>query len=208
MSYLYLDTSEYLIVGVCDSDYRWLDYQMLKEKKSASKIHQLINGVLQKLKLEFSQLEAVFHAAGPGSYTGIRLSEGITQILELEKYQIYSFYHFEIPKLLGEASGSWVSTAFRDEFFVYSWFGDEKTSKLLGRSDFINFVNNNEHKIYGHGDSPAISELNLNKDIDETSKLIEKQADQIFPQVAKLKLRREPFYYRQLEQEFLPSLKD
>ena len=98
MAYLFLDTSQGLTVGVLNDDFTWKEYMTSEESKSSGRIHKDIDDILKKTNCLWDNLLGIIISSGPGSYTGMRVSEGLAQILELESHHIYSFYHFEVPK--------------------------------------------------------------------------------------------------------------
>jgi tRNA threonylcarbamoyladenosine biosynthesis protein TsaB len=127
--YLFIDSTLGLEIGLLDSQFRWVDFSTYDSKKPSEIIHFEIHQLLNKHHLKLKSLEC-FTTSGPGSYTGMRTSEGLVQVLALSGMKIYSFYHFEVPKLTGVKEGFWVTNAFKGQVFVYTW-NEEKEEKLL-----------------------------------------------------------------------------
>ena len=196
--YLYLDTTRYLTIGVLNEKFQWVNYQKVNSLKSSGIIHSLIFQQLSALKMLPNQLAGMFYAAGPGSYTGIRVAEGIAQIFDWQGIKVYSFYHFDIPNLLGISSGSWCSKAFKDEIFIYSWRNLKQDVFLIRQQEWSTFKKN--HKEYLCADDQEDDFA----DLPQTSCQIYDNPEKIFSKV--LGKRCSPYYFRTLEQDFkIPS---
>ena len=195
MSYLYIDTSKHLVLGLLDQKFKWSDFLEVKDVKTSAHIHKDIFSMLSENKLKLNDLDAIFVVSGPGSYTGVRVAEGLAQVLEWAKIPVYSFNHFQIPEFLADESWVFVSKAFKGEFFIYEKDGKEYLNKLEDFTDFINI--SKAEKIYSH----------FAEDLPEgithfTSEVLKENAPDIFSKVLQEKLRSRPFYYRPLEKEF------
>lgn len=199
MAYLYFDTTDHLVLGLLNEKFEWLDYLESSSKKNSSTIHAQVFEMLEKHSLKVAELDGVFQVSGPGSYTGIRLSEGISQIFEWHKMKIYSFYHFEVPFLLGEKSGVWFSKAFKGEMFLYSVTDGQESKKLIPEEEFEQMDLTALGNCYTH----YLAEKQEN--VQETGRIIHSSAPNLFSVVMEKGLRREPYYYRALEQEFKVS---
>lgn len=194
MSYLFLDTSSFLVAGILNENFKWDDYAQTDIVKSSGHVHSLLNDLLIRNNLSWNKLKGLIVSSGPGSYTGMRVSEGIAQVLEIDKLPIFSFYHFEIMKMIGK-NGVWVSEAFKGEYFFY----DSKTeaSELLSLEALILRISQRDD-VYALNsevrgvDSPFKSTLDLLKD----------NSTKIFSDIVETLKRREPFYYRPENVEF------
>lgn len=192
--YLFIDTTENITIGLLDDELCWVEYQYLIAKKSSAEIHFLIYEILKNNNLKLSELTAVFYSAGPGSYTGMRVSEGITNVFSWQDIKVYSFYHFKIPSYTGIANGIWLAKAFKGEFFLYSWQGDNESKELVLEKEV-------EEKLLNNGIySGHIAYKDLQTVL--TCKLIEENPKQIFKTILDENLVEELFYYRPLEEEF------
>ena len=204
MSYLFIDTSDHLVLGLLDSDYKWIEFLETNDKKSSASIHAKIYNLLEKNGLKIKDVKALFQIAGPGSYTGMRISEGISQVLEWQKMPIYSFYHFVIPSLLGESKGAWISKAFKGEIFVYEWRDKEIKTSLHAESELPNIQNRLKEELGEFWTHYNESFPEIPK---STGELLKLNSDKLFSYVATSQLREKPFYYRSLEKEFTVSQK-
>jgi len=201
MAYLFVDTSELLTVGLLDEQFQWLEYHELEDKKSSALIHSFIYELLSKHGLKLENIAAYFQVAGPGSYTGMRVSEGISQVLNWQGMKVYSFYHFEVPKLLGEKSGAWISKAFKGEAFIYSWNNEDVDKELVSLEALDENLDAKTSTLFTHFSG------NFERELAYTSKMIKASSSELFPIVVEKNLKREPFYYRALEKEFKTSKK-
>jgi tRNA threonylcarbamoyladenosine biosynthesis protein TsaB len=175
---LFLDTTQGLTVGLLDENWAWIFYEATDEKKPSEVIHEKIFSMLKLYGLELKNLR-LFTIAGPGSYTGMRLSEGIATITSWAGIEVYSFYHFEVPGFCGVEAGCWTTNAFKNQIFSYQWDEHKSSTQLLS-------VSNNEN---------AFS-------IIQTRELIHLNPIEIFSKVLFLNHKKETYYFRTLEEEF------
>ncbi|MBC7713460.1 MAG: hypothetical protein H7177_08980 [Rhizobacter sp.] len=195
MHSLYVDSTSGLVIGLLDSDFNWVEYADTNEKKPSEVIHFEIYNLVQKYKLDLKNMN-FFFSAGPGSYTGMRLGEGIAQILAWDEKKVFSFHHFDVPELTGVVKGFWVTNAFKGQVFIYNW--DKKSGlsekELVNSADFkiidpeLGFTLSADNKDFGH--------------LKTTKELIKNNSTEIFSKVFKLQLREPPYYFRTLDEEF------
>lgn len=193
MHSLFVDSTSGLVIGLLNSQYEWIEYHIFDEKKPSEIIHFEMFNLLKKYNLELKKMQ-VFISNGPGSYTGMRLGEGIAQVLELGQTTVYSFYHFDVPRLSGVHAGFWVTNAFKGQVFVYTWNKDIIEKNLVAKNAF-----EIENTSFGYTldlTDPLFSALM------STKTLIKDQAPKIFSKIAEEKLREAPYYFRSLEEEF------
>lgn len=209
MSYLYLDTTDHLVVGLLTNNFDWIDFNEIFDKKSSRLIHPLIDDTLKKAHVKPLELRGIIQVAGPGSYTGMRVSEGISRVFALHGVVRHAFYHFEVPSLLDIRKGMFVSKAFKGEFFSYCWHWDDSIKELMIESDLkkrIELATSKEIPIYTHYQN---NEINVGASFiysELTSKIIKDRASDLFNRVIHRHNDPVVFYYRELEQEFRPSI--
>ncbi|MBT7609037.1 MAG: hypothetical protein HN576_04735 [Bacteriovoracaceae bacterium] len=199
MKSLFLDTSEKLVLGILDDNFDWIDYLDTNEKKGSGVLHGILFELLKSNNINIKDISNVFTMAGPGSYTGMRLGEGLAQALELFNIKIYSIYHFDIPKILNVTEGQWFSRAFKGEVFVYSWNGENENYSLLKEEAFreqLLIYQSEGKQSYTH----AKDDLFIN--CEQTTNLIKKNPSHIFKHLYNNNIRKELYYYRPLELEF------
>jgi tRNA threonylcarbamoyladenosine biosynthesis protein TsaB len=189
---LFIDTTSGTTVGAFDNSKGWLDYSH-DESKGSQVVHTRINQLVEKHNLNWKQLKLIT-IAGPGSYTGMRLARGLADILGWQEVDCYSFYHFEVPKILGQ-QGKFICRAFKGEYFVYDTESEESellTSELIEMKQcFTSFA----------------SELDLDVEKILTSELIKENTKQVFDFIIENALRRDIYYFRKENEEFKkPSL--
>jgi len=194
--HLYIDTSEYLIVGLLDKEFSWVQIHENSIKKSSAIVHFLIYDLLSNHDLAIDDIENVFIANGPGSYTGVRVGEGIGQIFDWQKINVYSFCHYHVPSILGCLKGRWFCSAFKGEHFVASWENNER-KEVLVKSTLVADILYDEN-LYTHFEDQDLFE----KDVDFTSDIIVEKSIVFFPLLIQQKFRSEPFYFRKAESEF------
>ncbi|MBF0312492.1 MAG: hypothetical protein HQK50_02350 [Oligoflexia bacterium] len=211
---LYIDTSCRLVLGILQvsdsSETTWVDYESYAEKKSSAVIHKLIDDLLKKNQIPMEKIALLLETAGPGSYTGMRISHGIAEVFKLFGKAKLSFHHFEVPAFLGISSGVWVASAFKGEFFVYRWYEDGKSeTALLDATSFKQFCLELQCKkipIYTHFKTELEHDFlnEVSSSFMETSVLIKQDLLHLMEKVFKDQnsSRKRPYYYRPLEKEF------
>jgi tRNA threonylcarbamoyladenosine biosynthesis protein TsaB len=193
MHSLYIDSTAGLVIGLLDSDFFWVEYQDSLQKKPSEVIHREIYEMVKKHNLNIKDLNLIV-SAGPGSYTGMRLGEGIAQIFAWNQLKVYSFYHFEAPRLSGVENGFWITNAFKGQAFIYRWDQEQRERELV---DFDSFKIEDPKLGYTLiNDREEFSALKSTKD------LIKSDSFRIFKNVLKENLRQEPYYFRTLDEEF------
>lgn len=193
MKSLYVDSSAGLVIGLMDENFKWMEYFDSQEKKPSEVIHTEIFKLLSKYNLKIEEIN-FFFSAGPGSYTGMRLGEGLAQILEWDHKNVFSFFHFDVPRFIGVESGSWVTNAFKGEVFIYHWNKNEVNKELVTS---VGFTVANPDLVY------TLSQEQKNfENLKSTKDLVKNHSEILFKKVYEMKLREAPYYFRTLEQEF------
>lgn len=189
---LFIDTTSGITVGLLDSANDWIEYRHEKDKKSSAVIHKLLNELCENNGLDIKEIKQLFQVSGPGSYTGMRVSEGITNIFEWQNFKVNSFYHFEVPKILGIKKGIWIADAFKGETFLFKW-DESGESKELIKKDEVDVSS----------DIPlfVLSDPEREADV-QTKDLIYNNSKMLFDEIEKRDLKRELYYYRTIEMEF------
>lgn len=192
--YLFIDTTKDITVGILNQDLSWQSYEYLAGAKGSAQIHDHIFNTCEKFGHKIKDFKGVIQVAGPGSYTGMRVSDGVSQIFDWQGFETYSFYHFDVPTLLGKHKGTWVGNAFKGEVFLYQW-DDNKTEKTLMSSD--DFLNIDKNGFY-----TSFVDEKLEGNFIYTSELIKKNSKEIFTEIFNNETKKDLFYYRSIEQEY------
>ena len=205
---LFVDTTNQLTFGLLTDKWVWKDYFHSSElRTSAVKIHALIFEMLKKHNLGMSDIGKIFFLNGPGSYTGVRVSEGMAQVFKWLSLETYSFYHQDVPVLLGYEKGAFYVNAFKGEVFTFEWGEDSEKNSLYAIG---NLKDNKKINTPNKGFHFFIEPTELEKDLSlknclYTTELLQEKSEILFPSVLKKELRKPPFYFRPLEKEFKPS---
>jgi tRNA threonylcarbamoyladenosine biosynthesis protein TsaB len=184
---LFLDSTSSLKIGLIE-DGQFVFFEDYDDRKSSASIHRYIYQSLLRYKKEVTDLEATITIAGPGSYTGIRVTYGLAQIFAYLGIPHYSLYHFEIPAILGVSSGTWYSYAYKNEIFTYTWDGDSSSIKLIPIGDF--------------SDSQQFFNASSNSQFQNTLLLLRDNVAKILFYLQRNRVCRKLIYYRQIEDEF------
>jgi len=197
MAYLFLDTSRGFNFGLLSDEYDWIEFKKLEVKKTSQIIHKEIHSLLESHNLDIKSLSGVFILSGPGSYTGMRVAEGVAQIFELEGITIFSFTTFSLAELLDIENPIYIYEAFKGELFLWSKDGGER---LVAKASFSQ---------EGEGDSFVTHGARLVAEVEclDLLDFVQTQPVKIFKYVKSQKLRERPFYFRPLEVEFKKSTK-
>lgn len=198
--YLFLDSSSFIQVGILDKEFKWLHHEVVANRKGSQVLHSIIYSSLAEQGLKISDIKNVFLANGPGSYTGIRVAEGLCQVLEIGGAKILSFYHFEVPFFCGISNYEFYSEAFKGEVFFYERNGDESKTQLIKESQFKNKDLSLDNQFSLDGEI-------LDESLDRIYDLFSAHPKEIFTKVSQRGERHPPYYYRTLENEFTPSQK-
>lgn len=196
--YLFLDTSTYIQVGLLDEELNWVHYELIPNRKGSQLIHKTIYDTMRNFDLSFKDIKAILLSNGPGSYTGIRIGEGVSQILALEGLPIYSFYHYEVPYFCGIEKYHFYEKAFKGEVFEYSKNQEVEEKKLITESAFHNLDFSAENIYHLTGDL-------LDKVLMSIYELFQKEPQKVFSKVIERAQHLPPYYFRPLEKEFRMS---
>ncbi len=193
--YLFLDSSFYIQVGLLNEDLTWAHHELVQNKKGSHVLHSIIYSALSEKGIKVDDLKGIFLANGPGSYTGIRVAEGISQVLEMEGMPVYSFYNFEVPAFCQIEEYDFFSEAFKGEVFHYQYKGGEEKFSLIKEETFKEMDHSSDHSYHLDGE---VLEVNLSRMYD----LFKPHSVDIFSRVLKRAKHLPPYYYRPEEKEF------
>ncbi|MCY4645161.1 MAG: hypothetical protein OXB88_11140 [Bacteriovoracales bacterium] len=173
--------------------------------KSSKIIHREIFEMLYKHHIDVMKLKGIIHAAGPGSYTGVRLSYGMSQIFEWQGIKSYGFYHFDVPYFFGIKNGCWIARAFKGEIFNYCWESKKNNISLLPEKNFFDSYSkgslNEKESLYTHfPESLDQSEVMIYS----THQMIKEKPIFFFKHIVENNITKKPYYFRTLEKEFKP----
>jgi tRNA threonylcarbamoyladenosine biosynthesis protein TsaB len=179
-----------------------MSFAKFSGKKGSSIFQKEAWSLLSAHGLKPKELEAVVTVAGPGFYTGLRLSEGAADVFKFFHIPHYSFYTYDIPRLVGIESGVWMTKAYRGEFFFHRWNKTSKHNDLLTTKDFPEYASKIED-VYIHSEA-AIDDL-IREHLPKRSStfdLLQHHSQKIFSSLINSKQVEESFYFRAPEDEF------
>ena len=148
---------------------------------------------MQKHNIKIKDLSGLIKVSGPGSYTGMRLAEGVSQVLDWLGVKTFSFYHFQVPSILGFNEGAWYCKAFKGETFVYLWRGKETESFLIDKDKFetLSF----EQGSFSHFEGDEVAKM-------YTSDMIKRNPDKLFSSIIENNKKEVIHYFRPQDIEF------
>lgn len=202
MTTLFIDSTHFLGVGLYCKDRNLAVIEYYQIDKQSTYIHAKIDEVLKKNDLEIKDIKNLVTISGPGSYTGMRVSEGISQVFEWQGFETYSIHQYEVPRLLlGEEDYVWISKAFKGEDFIYLAAEDKKVRVASDKlEDSLKVLS--DKKIYTSFNSNSKTDKIYPFDIEETHKFIKDTFSEFIEKVLLNKFKRPLYYYRSIEEEF------
>jgi tRNA threonylcarbamoyladenosine biosynthesis protein TsaB len=200
LSYLFIDSTYNLSLGILTEGLEWLSFQKFSGQKASVVIQKASYELLNTHNIRPENLQGIITINGPGFYTGLRLAEGFADVFSFFGVRNFSFYSYEIPLWLGYQEGTWMTKAYRGEYFFYRWKGHESSIDLIPVKKFQIMTHENDYFIHSQEALDDIS-LSLIKNTIETSKLLKEFPKEIFKNVI-TGLKRDPYYFRAPEDEF------
>jgi tRNA threonylcarbamoyladenosine biosynthesis protein TsaB len=201
LSVLFIDSSYDITLGLLDDNREWLDLRTFRGQRASHTLQTESFHLLKNSGLHVKDLGAIVSIAGPGFYTGLRLSEGFSDVTKFFQVPHFSFYSYEIPAWLGHSEGAWITKAYRGEYFVFEWSGVHESKKLVAVNELGSLVL--PAKVFIHSDTSLDEKLRpITTNAVSTMDLLKRSPKKIFESVFNLKLERESFYFRAPEDEF------
>lgn len=157
MTALFVDTTYDISIGLLDHNLEWLEHKKFSGQKVSNVLQTETHVMLQRHGLKLRQITKIITTAGPGFYTGLRLSEGFADVLHFAGIEHVSFLTYHIPRLVGISSGCWVTKAYRGEYLFHHWDGDRSQDKLVASRDLAVYCSSLS-SVYIHSES-AIDDL-------------------------------------------------
>jgi len=198
LSYLFIDSTYELTLGVLDDGLNWLSYERETGQKASQIIQKKAFELLSKHNLKSENLSGIITVNGPGFYTGLRLAEGFADVFSFFGVKQFSMYSYEIPLWCGYSEGTWFTKAYRGEYFFYRWKNAENSQELMAAKDLK--ISEGQYFIHSPASLDTLSAGMIQNPI-ETFELLKTSPQKIFPHVLN-GLKREPFYFRAPEDEF------
>lgn len=201
MSYLFIDSTYDLILGVLDDGLNWLSFERQTGAKASAIIQARSYDLLSQHNIKLNELKGIITVNGPGFYTGLRLAEGFADVLKFFGIPQYSFYSYEIPYWCGFKEGGWFTKAYRGEYFLYRWHEQNSQQELLAAKELESRLGQMKFFIHSESSLDEKSSPYVVKPI-MTMELLKERPHDIFKQVLKTNSQRESFYFRAPEDEF------
>jgi len=198
LSYLFIDSTYELTLGVLDDGFNWLSFERETGQKASQIIQKKAFELLSKHNLKPQNLSGIITVNGPGFYTGLRLAEGFSDVFSFFGTKQYSFYSYEIPFWCGYETGTWFTKAYRGEYFFYRWNKSENSQELMVSKDLK--ISEGQYFIHSPASLDTLSSGLIQNPI-ESFELLKSSPQKIFPNVI-IGQKREPFYFRAPEDEF------
>lgn len=208
MASLFIDSTYDVTLGILDDSQGWIQFEKFANQKASAIIQTETHNLLQKAGLKIADIDTVITVAGPGFYTGLRLSEGFADVFIFNGKKHFSFMTYDIPKMIGVKSGVWMTKAYRGEYFFHLWDETSARNELVSAKELEAFMQNvDKSQIYIHSDS-AIDELSrgLISNPIPTVDLLKTHSKDIFAHIIQAALKVDSYYFRAPEDEFKVSV--
>ena len=200
MSFLFIDSSYDITLGLLDENFEWHDLRVFRGQRASSTLQTETHKLIKEFNLEMKNLKGVVSIAGPGFYTGLRLSEGFADVTKFFALPHHSFYSYEVPLLLGHQEGTWITKAYRGEYFIYDWKGETSRIRLISAKDLPELEIKNQ--VFIHSETSLDEKLlPFSAGAHSTADLLKSHPQKIFSFVMK-GMNRESYYFRAPEDEF------
>lgn len=191
-------------MGLLDDEFRWLELSHHTGQKASAILQKEVREAAKKFGIKLKDLNGIVSIAGPGFYTGLRLSEGFADIFQIFQIPIYSIYSYELPKLCGVESGTWMTKAYRGEYFFHHWDKESSKNILLSAKELPEYLGNlNDVYIHSQAAIDDLSRSHLRLSLN-TQDLVRIHPE-IFKVIVQEHYKRESFYFRAPEDEFRVS---
>lgn len=208
MASLFIDSTYDISLGILDDNHGWIKFEKFLGHKASAIIQTETHHLLKSLGLKITDLTSIITIAGPGFYTGLRLSEGFADVLMFSGLKHNSFLSYDIPAFSGVPSGVWMTKAYRGEYFFHFWNESSSRNELVAAKDLEKFLETvDKSAFYIHSDS-AIDDFsrNLLEKCFTTSDLLKTKPEIIFSSILKSQVKVDSFYFRAPEDEFKVSI--
>lgn len=207
MTALFIDSTYDITIGILGDDLEWIDFKKFTGHKASTVIQKETHAMLGSFGIKLKDIESVITIAGPGFYTGLRLSEGFADVLKFSGIKHYSLLSYSIPRLLDVGSGTWMTKAYRGEYFFHCWSAEGHKNELISTKELEQYsINVSKSNFYIHSES-GIDDFSkrLFLDSSTTHDLLRKNPNKIFSKLLNSTERPDSFYFRAPEDEFKVS---
>lgn len=200
--YLVLDSCSDFLLALLNDQFEMVDHFFIPGLKTSRHVHQQINTLLNRNCIKPVELASFIVSSGPGSYTGVRLGQGIASLFDWYKINTCHYYAFEVPRMLGYKEGLWFSNAYKSEYFYFYWNDEENIEEfqLCHHSNFTQLLKTSFENVPLFTQGNWEHELSL--DVVNTLDMCMQNPQNIYSQVVRNNKKLEPFYYREDGQEF------
>jgi tRNA threonylcarbamoyladenosine biosynthesis protein TsaB len=206
LSFLFVDSTYDITLGILDDNFRWIDFRKFTNQKASAILQTETYKMFEDHKLKVKDIKALFNVSGPGFYTGLRLSEGLCDVFKFFDIPHYSFYSYELPLICGYNEGAWFTKAYKGEYFLHCWRDRDVKSELFATKDVEIKLNELTLPLFIHSASALDTHsTGLVKNFISTSDLLKESSEKIFKHILEHKPQRESFYFRAPEDEFRVS---
>lgn len=209
MPALFIDSTYDITLGVLDDELGWINFDTFYGQKASSVIQKEAYEMLRKSQLDILNLTSVVTVAGPGFYTGLRLSEGFADVLSFSGVRNFSFFSYDVPAWTGVESGVWMTKAYRGEYFFHFWDKDKSENKLVAAKELENFLKTLDNSYFYIHSEAAIDDFSR-KLLPESRQtglmLLKKNSKDIFQYLFTTQSKVDSYYFRAPEDEFKVSV--
>lgn len=204
MAILFIDSTYDITIGILNDHLEWIDFQRFYGQKASAIIQRETYHLLLKNNLKSAQVNSIITVAGPGFYTGLRLSEGFADVFQFMNIPHYSFYSYEVPKWCGHKEGTWITKAYRGEYFAYEWNEHSSQKDLMSAKEVSDYLSK-KNNFFIHSETSLDNALLELQASPSSLALLKDNASLVFDKVLQNKKREETFYFRAPEDEFRVS---
>jgi tRNA threonylcarbamoyladenosine biosynthesis protein TsaB len=201
LSILFVDSTYDVTLALLSDAGEWVEFTTFRGQKASSTLQREAQRMLAKAGVRPMDLSAVVTVAGPGFYTGLRLCEGFADVFAFFGVPQFSFYSFEVPRWCGVAAGSWLTKAYRGEYFFCHWDSGGERRVLTDAQGIVAEIG--KGPLFSHSETALDEKLRaVLGQHTSTLDLLRQHPRLLWDVVRAQELRRESFYFRAPEDEF------
>jgi tRNA A37 threonylcarbamoyladenosine modification protein TsaB len=135
MTFFFIDSSYDLTWAFIENKKNFHLHRSI-EKKLSKNFHFEVFQKLNLMNISFKKdIDSILYCAGPGFYTGLRVAQVFSDLSGVRN--LYNYFSYEVPFILGEHKYIWMTKAYRGEYFIYKYENTNGEKILVSENDDV-----------------------------------------------------------------------